>query len=436
MEMNLTMIEEQTLDEKYIREAKAICENEKTGNLFKNILSGYYFKNMSLYKLKVLFNKVKYLYENLKDTIEKIEIEEFAKDELDIETLTKEYKETRKKDIKSVYPNINLKKLKQFYDNPIKSLKSPCSKYNIKFDEVVSRKYVIAIMQMLFNQMDLVVAYCGIEGTGKTTGSTQDAYLCYYILKEIGVINYDYTLRNTMYFSLKSIIQGFTRLSKLPFKIYILDEGNELNRKNWSNPLVQLFIQKLRRERKHLRIVFINLPQLGELATDLTLARINFVFQLSMKYNNKTKLVDKGDCAFFIIPRSDKVYSYVNKSELTNVHIRDSLGKILDDKKKYYKLLPSYLAVKRFRRNGVWSFSESEYDKLSKEANDQFATYSATLTRNEIYYLNKHLDMKKLKVKSGTKDYFCLTHLLNKKLKPIIKGSEDFSNFENEEVEA
>lgn len=427
------MIEEEILDEKYIKETRAICEEKKTINLFSNILKGYYFNNLSLWKLKVLFNKVKELYDNLKLTIEKIEIEQFAKDELDIKALQEEYRTTRRKDIKQVYPKIKLKKLKEFYDDPITKLKSPCSKYNIKFDSVVSRKYVIAVMQMLFNQMDLVVAYCGIEGTGKTTGSTQDAYLCYYILKEIGVIDYDYTLRNTMYFSLKQIIQAFTRFSKMPFKIFILDEGNELNRKNWSNPLVQLFIQKLRRERKHLRIVFINLPQLGELATDLTLARINFVFQLSMKYNNKTKLVDKGDCAFFIIPRSDRIYSYVNKTELTNSHIRDTLGKILDDKKKYYKLLPMYLAVKRFRRNGVWSFRESEYDKLSKEANDQFATYSATLTRNEIYYLTKHLDMRKMKIKSGTKDYFCLTNLLNKKLKPIIKNSEEFADYKEEE---
>jgi len=427
----------ENLTNENIEEIKAIINESKTSNMFTKLLNGYYFKNLSFYKLKSLFYRIEEIYNNLKTAIDKIEIENHVNDELDLEALEKDFYDTRKKTIKQVFPNLNLQRLKELYDTPPKSLKSPSSKFHINYDKVIVRKYVTAIMQMIFNKMDLVVAYCGVEGTGKTTASTQDAYLCHYILEQIGMIDYNYTLQNTMFFSLKSIIQAFGRWSKVPFKIFILDEGNELNRKNWGHPLVQLFVTKLRRERKHLRIIFINLPQLGELTTDLTLARINFIFQLAMKYNKRTKLVDKGDCAFFIVPRGEKVYSFYSKTELENSYIRDNLGKILDDKKKYYKLLPYYMCVQRFKKNGVWSFSEKEYDRVAKEANDQFNEASITLTPSEVKVLYKFIDAKKMGVKSKTKAYFTLTNLKNKRLRPIIKNTglgEDFDSLEEAEI--
>lgn len=415
---------EQTINEEYLEDIEGIVKDTKTNNLFTKLLSGYFFKNFSLYKFKTLFNTIEELYLKLKGIKEKIEIEKFATNTLDIEELKKEFLKQRKKTIEQVFPNINLDKIKEFYDNPITKLKSLANPHMIYYDEVVSRKYIIAIMQMIFNNMDLVIAYCGIEGTGKTTNSTQDSQLLYHMLKEVGAIDYEYSLRRIMYYSLKSVIQAFNKYSKIPFSIFILDEGNELNRKNWSHPLVQLFINKLRRERKHLRIVIINLPQLGELTTELTLSRINFIFQLKMKANIKTKLVDKGDCSFFIIPRTEKIYSYVNKSELTNGYVRDSLGRILDDKKKYYKSLPQSLCIRRFQRNGVWSFNEKEYDRLSKEANEQFSTSSVTLSRSEIIALGKYLNLKKMGVKPLSKDYHTLAHLRNKKLGVALKSDE------------
>lgn len=412
-----------------------MCQDKKHINFFQKIQDGYFNKNLSRYKFKQLFNTIEEIYTELNQLKEKLEIEDYAKYSLDIDLLKQDFLEKRHKSVEAVFPELDLNKLKELYDNPPTKLKSPVSQYKCVYDKVVVRKYIIAIMQMIFNKMDLVVVFAGGEGTGKTTASTQDAYLCYYILSEIGVINYSYSLPRIMNSTLKSMIDSMNKYSREPFSIHILDEGNELNRKNWGNPLVQTFVQKLRRERSHLRIIFINLPQLGELTTDLTLARVNFVFQMSMKANIKTKLVDKGLTSFIIIPRSDKIYSYHNQVELTNSFIRDHLGVILDDKKKYYKKLPDYLVVKKFTRNGVWTFRESEYEKMKKEANESFGTYGLSLSQSEIWYLSEYLDLKKMGVKTNTKAYHILRHLKNKKLAPMTKDRDKFNNLDETEFE-
>lgn len=416
---------QEILDKKYYNEIETIFQEEKNNNLIKKLFNKEYRNNFSYYKLKSMYYRIEDLYFQIKDLFEKVEIEKYASNTLEIEELREIYK---KKKLYDVYPNLNFERLKEIYDNPPQTLKSPAYKSHILYDKVVVQKYVIGIIQMIFNNMDLVVTFCGREGTGKTTASTQDAYLCYWILSEIGIIDYDYRLPDTMYHNLKTIIDGFNKYVDEPFRIFILDEGNELNRKDWGNPLVQLFFQKLRRERSHLRIVFINLPQIGELMPSITLSRVNFIFQLNMKINSKTKLAEKGKTYFYIVPRFNKIYSYLNKTELYQDYVINEMGRILDDKKKYLQTLPLYLAIHKFERNGVWSFKEGEYEKRKKKANAEFSTSNVNLTKSEMYFLWKYLDLKKLDVKPGTKAYFILTHLKNKKINVAVKGDDSIKS--------
>ena len=424
------------LDEKQSNELEGILDEEINVTLFKKLTDRNHLKNFSLYKLKSLFFRVEEFYFKLRELYRKVELENYLNESIDIDGLKEEY---NNKKLKELYPNLDFNRLKELYDSPPTSLKSPAYKNHIQFDEIVVRKYITAILQMLFNKLDLVSVFAGGEGTGKTTASTQDSYLVWYLLNEIKVIDYEYTLKDTMYYNLKGVIDGFNKHSQNPLRIFILDEGNELNRKNWSNPLVQLFVQKLRRERKHLRIIFINLPQLGELSTELTLSRVNFVFQLTMKADIKTKLAVKGSCSFFIIPRFQYVYSHSNKRDLSKSNIINSIGKILDDKKKYFQLLPAELRVHKFDRNGVWSFNEKDYDKASKKANEMFSTAGVTLTNQEIGYLAKFMNLKKMGVKPNTTAYYCLAHLKNKKLNKAVTSNEqvrDIMKFDDDnEVE-
>ncbi|MFW6129945.1 MAG: hypothetical protein ACOC56_02100 [Atribacterota bacterium] len=399
-----------------------LVEEERTRNFIHKLSDSKFLANITPYKIKTLYNSSKILYEELEKLHEQAELDKVKIDTLDIDSLKKIYRERK---LYKLYPNLDLNKLKELYENPPTSLKSPAYKKHIEFDKVVVRKYIIGIIQMIFNSMDLIVTFCGREGTGKTTASTQDAYLCYWILEQINIVDYEYTLNNIMYFNLKSLLDGFNKYSQNPFRIFILDEGNELNRKEWNNPIVNLFFQKLRRERKHLRILFINLPQLGELMPAVTLSRVNFVFQLNMKQDVENKLAKKGNCYFYILPRFDKIYSYLNKRYLYQDEVINEIGKILDDKKKYLQTLPMSLAVHKFQRNGVWSVRESEYDKKSKEANEKFSATGVTLSKLEISYLYKYLNLKKLEVKPGTSAYYTLAHLKNKKIGYAVQQDEN-----------
>jgi len=433
---------QQELKQEHINATETLLDEDRTQNLIEKLTNKSFRNNFSFYKLKTLFFGIEDLYYKLKEVYESAEIEKYIENSLDIEALREIY---NKQKLYKEYPNLDFEKLKELYDNPPTSLKSPAYKNHITYDKIVSRKYIIAIIQMIFNKMDLIVCFCGKEGTGKTTASTQDAYLVYYILSEIKIIEYEFKLKDIMYYNLKTMIDGFNKYTNVPFRISILDEGNELNRKDWGNPLVQLFFQKLRRERKHLRIVFINLPQLGELMPSITLSRVNFVFQLSMKVDLKRKLADKGKCYFYIIPRLGKIYSYLNKKILYDTEIVNEFGKILDDKKKYLQTLPKNLAIHKFDRNGVWAFNEDKYDRESKKANEAFSTTSVTLTKTEIYFLAKYMNLKKMGVKPNTNAYFMLNHLKNKKLniavnnddtiKMIGKGYEDNDKEFNENNE-
>jgi hypothetical protein len=422
------------LSEKDSNELEGLLDEEINVTLFKKLTDRIYLKNLSIYKLKSLFYRVEDFYFKIKELYRKVELENFMNETIDIEGLKEEYK---LKKLNKLYPNFNFDRLKELYDSPPTSLKSPAYKNHMKFDEIVVRKYITAILQMVFNKLDLVVVFAGGEGTGKTTASTQDSYLVYHLLNELKIIEYEYNIKDTMYYNLKGVIDGFNKYSQNPLRIFILDEGNELNRKSWSNPMVQLFVQKLRRERKHLRIIFINLPQLGELSTELTLSRVNFIFQLSMKADIKTKLAVKGSCSFYILPRFSFVYSYINKKDLSKAHIINTIGKILDDKKKYFQLLPAELRIHKFSRNGVWSFNEGEYDRKSKKANEMFSTTGVTLSNQEIGYLAKFMNLKKMGVKPNTTAYFCLAHLKNKKLNKAVISSEgvkDIMKFDDDQT--
>lgn len=401
-------------DKKYKNEDILVELNKKSNsnvqrinNDFKNhirtILEKNYYTRSGLVKIDNKFVRVCHKYSKLKEN----HITTFDK----IDSLLNE--------------NGNIPELESFLDY-VKDNNIICKK--VKTKELITKTQNVYDFTIPTNHTFI----CNSLINHNTTASTQDSYLIYYLLNELGLVEYEYNLKNIMYYNLKSIVQAFNKFSRTPFRLFVMDEGNELNRKSWANPLVELFFQHLRRGRKHLRIIIINLPQIGELMPSITLSRVNFIFQLEMKMNMQTKLADKGSTKMFIIPRGNKIYSYLNKKELSQADVKNNLGKILDDKKKYFQLLPNYLCVHQFKRNGVWSFNEQAYDKLSKDANDAFSTASVSLTKSEIFHLGKFFDLKKMGVKPGTQAYHTLAHLKNKKLKVALKNDE-FENFGNDE---
>ena len=113
-------------------------------------------------------------------------------------------------------------------------------------------------------------------------------------------------------------------------------------------------------------------------------------------------------------------YSYTNKKNMSQYDIINKFGLLLEDKKKYLQPLPKSLAVHDFKRNGVWSFNEPEYERRKKKANEAFSSSTITLTKSEVFFLAKYLNLKKLGIKPGTRSYFALSQLKNKKLSVAV----------------
>lgn len=324
-----------------------------------------------------------------------------------------------------------IKTFNKLYESPPKELTNSITNETAIVDEYVFRKYLEAINLMVMGEFDINQVNAGGEGTGKTTYSTQDSYTYYYILKKLKLVTYKFD-EKLMYYNLSSMIDAFNRNAKVPFMIYILDEGQELQKKNWNLPQVQLFMQKIRRERKHLRIVIINLPQIGELLPDITLSRVNFIFQYSLKVNVKNINFDKGTGSFIIVPKGEYVYSPYNKKNLSQDFVLNELGKILEDKKKYFKLIPNYLIVKKVKRNGAWLIDRRKYLQASLRANEEFSLSQTNLTLSEKYYLDKFMKLKNMGVKPNTKAYYIL-HNLKKRINKTL-GQEDKKSLEEMET--
>jgi hypothetical protein len=289
--------------------------------------------------------------------------------------------------VKELHPNFNVERLCELYERPPEELKTYYNKEMILVDTFVFRKYVLAIIQMIYNHMDLVVALTGPEGSGKSTKCSQDMFIVWWILTEIGVIDYKFNIKDMFFNSLHKLRATEDKYFDQPYRILALDEGNELNRQNWKDDEVNMFFQKLRRERYNKRIKFICIPVLGEMITNIVLSRVNFIFEMALGNNIESGTLTKGLVNFYIIPRAKRIYSPHKKTELSSHFIKTVLEENLKDK-AYLKGVPKEIIVKRIKANGVWGFPEREYIKELKETNATFTiNKQISITENESYCL-------------------------------------------------
>lgn len=387
-----------------LKQIYQLLNNNELKLVCRNILRNKYLENFSYKDLSNIFDILEQFYTNISIIKNKIDIEIFFEkgNLIDIQGLKKKFKELN---IKKLHPNFNFKRLKELFENPpTQLLPQDGGKEYIKYDPFVVRKYLYGIIQMVINEMDLLIGYIGGEGLGKSCGCSQDINLVYYLLKELNLIEYEYKIEDMWFNSLENFIHAEDEHFDEKFRIFGLDEGNELNKQDWRDDNVRTFFQRLRRERYNQRIKFICLPQLGELITAIVVSRMNFVFNMYSRDDAKTGTIDKGFCEFFIIPRSSKIYSPAQKREISREEIKQSLSSNLDDKKKrYINQIPKSILIKKFHKNNIWGFSKTTYIKTLKETNKIFTVAKGLkLTEYQAYcyYISRpklkdwHLDRK------------------------------------------
>lgn len=290
---------------------------------------------------------------------------------INIKKLKKKFYERKKHNI-PYYKDFNFDRLEElFYDEKI-SILSPDDNQYIKYDLFVVRKYLYGIIQMVLDEMDLLIIYTGKEGSGKSKACSQDILLVHWLLSELKLIKYDYYIKDMFFNNLTECLACEDKYFDERFRIVGMDEGNELNRKNWQDEKVQTYFGRLRRERFNQRIRFICIPQLGELMTDITQDRANFIFYMNTKGDFETGTLDKGICDFYIVPRGDFIYSNYSKKNLSQEDVKEELGKYLENKKSYLKGIPKNILIHRFNKPNIWGFNHNEYVKHLKNTNSTF----------------------------------------------------------------
>jgi hypothetical protein len=374
----------------------------------KRILNPEFVGGLNYETLKSILEVLQRTTEKLNSLSEEIDIQLFLQEgyKLDYEALMEKFKQ---QNLGKKFPNFNLKRLCELYENPIKNIEPYHSKKEkIYINPTVWRKFTLSMLQMVFNEMDLLIVYTGKEGAGKSTLCTQHMFIHHWMLNEFGISNYPYKIKDMMFNSLGNLRVTEDDHFGDKFRQLALDEGNELHRQNWKDEEVQTFFQRLRRERFNQRIKYICIPVLGELMTNIVMSRVNFIFEVEMEAKSRMGILKKGKCNFYIIPRSNRIYSHEHRKEFTEDFIKQELYEVLKDK-SYLKGLPKNLIISKFTFNGVAGFNREQYNKELKETNKSFSVKEGIKINNTtiyvLYRLLPRLRPKVLGLKSVEPEY-------------------------------
>ncbi len=268
---------------------------------------------------------------------------------------------------KGFKPKFNEKRFIELLREPPRKLETPQGEISI--DPRFFRS-IVGSCKMLDKEFDRNNIYYGGEGTGKSHTAFQHAFVWWWILKELGMINYDFEMENIVYGRVKHLMEAFDKYKDIPYVLYVLDESEELNRKNWNKPAVKEFMAKLRRERKNLRIVNLILPALEEILPSIALSRIDWIFELDLNFDNKLNPV-RGYYKLFNVPKSVSYYSSMQGKNLTQKEIKAYLNSRFFDTDKKFERLPKKLLSFTAYTNKTFVFDKQEYKEWAMRINKE-----------------------------------------------------------------
>lgn len=415
-------LKESDLPKTVINEIKNLFNNTSIKKFMSNLDNIEFYDNFCYESLAETHEITKLFYEKVNEIKKEVDIEIFFKEGYQIDQ--KELRrQAKKKGILKEFPKFSIKRLAELYKNPPKKIYTYYDKDKyILIDEFVYRKFLIGINQMIFNHMDLLICSIGAEGAGKSNHTSQDILMMHWTLKEIGIIDYPFDIKEMAFNTLQKFREAEDKYFHEPFRLLWLDEGNELHRQDWRDEEVKTFFQRLRRERHNRRIKFISLPVLGEMITNIIISRMNFIFDMVNRNELKTATLHKGEYDFYIIPRGSKIYSPYHKKNLKREDVKNTLFANIKNN-EYLKGMPKSIIIKKCFCNGTWGFREKQYIKELKESNKTFTvTKGVSLTPLECFYIYKlNLTMKKLDVERNDIRYHLIFRVLNR----IRKKFED-----------
>lgn len=410
------------LDESRLKEIHVLLNNNgvtRSINILENSVNNIKFDYANLVELE----------DNLKSSTEKISK---IREDIEVEKLHTsgeiyDWKKIRKifekRKVFKNFPKFKWKVFKELVKHPPTRIKNYKDE-DVVIDSFLARKLIIGIIQMIGNRMDLWIMNTGGEGSGKSCFGSQQVLFLYYFLHEVGLVEYDYDLKKIIKGSLKDLLDY---LAEQPindfFNISELDEAEDLDRMNYREDDNKKFKSTMRRSRKNLNIIVLNTPQIGEIDTSVTLARINIIFSCQMDYEPTTGLLNKGFAKMFIIPRTNKTFSPFFRKNLTREHIKSAFSKQFEKKIDYYKDLPNEILIKDIHFYETWGFDEEEYDAhIKKENKTKHFDSGIRLTKDQMYIIHRYGPslkdwydkLEKEFITVGSKDYHVLRKLIQR----------------------
>jgi hypothetical protein len=421
---------ELTLETRNIKKVKHILSDFETRQLLTNILSDDYIKKINYGDLVDLQDKITLFKKVIDEAKEDIDLDEFYKrgEVVDFAKLKAYFKQNK---LHKRFPKFDMEKYESIMRNPPLTITN-FQNETITYDKYIVKKLLIGINQMIFNEMDLYLSNCGTEGSGKSCWSSQLILYLYHILKEVGLIEYEYDVRKLFFSSLKSMIEVMDEQEDNDyFRIMALDEAYELNRSNFRDENSKLFKDDMRSSRKMQRIIMLNLPQLGELELPIIQTRINFIFDVRMDNQVDTGTLKKGLIDFYVMPRGSKIYSTLHRKEISKSEIVNSISAIMKDKNDSYKGLPNNCLIHQFKFPAVWGFDKEVYDKHIKKENRKRRTEGDfKLSKYQMYIMYQYMPPLKnwSKIdKSNSLDkkaYYTLQKLFSALKRPFLENKD------------
>jgi len=356
------------LEQKNVEKIKHLISNTELKTIIEKIHDPLTYQDFTYSNLIDFADQIKQLDEQIQIAKEEIELEEFYKrgEVLDFDKLRKLFKDRR---LKTKFPKFDFEKYESWFKNPKLELPNFSGEI-ISYDRFLVKKLLIGVNQMIFSEMDLYINNVGKEGSGKSCFSSQVLLYLYTFLYDVGLIDYEYDIKKMFFSSLRSMLEAQESQEENDyFRLMVLDEAYELNRQNFREESSKEYKDDMRSSRKMLRIVILNLPQLGELETAITLTRVNFIFYADMDSMPKLGIVRKGLINMYIIPRGKKIYSPFQRRNISDEEIVNSINKTLKDKNDAYKGLPKNVLISKLNFINVWGFDKEIYDKYIKLEN-------------------------------------------------------------------
>lgn len=427
---------ENVLEKKQLNKVIHVLTNTELKR-YSNLINDYaYLKNFNYLNLSEIHETIEELYNNIHQAKEDIDIERFFKEgkRVDFDKLEKQLKARK---ILKKFPNFKFSELKKIIKEPILQIENYAGEI-ITYDRFFVKKSMIAIIQMIFNEMDLYIINSGVEGSGKSCWCSQQILYFYTILKRLGLIEYEYDMKKMFFSSIVSYLEE-QDLQKNDdyFRIMGLDEAYDLNRQNYREQTSLLFKDDMRTGRKLLRINIFNLPQLGELDTTITLSRANFIFECKVENDVKTSTLKKGIINMYIIPRGKQIYSDYYKRNLYRSDVLKAFSKQLEKKGDYYLEPPPQCLIKSLKFGEVWGFDRIKYSKYIKEENKKKRFKGSVKTTDYVAYILwsklpeiKHWGSFDLKDKTDKKLYDTLRKWLKSIENKFVYDSELREKFE------